>query len=321
MKLFKFILFFSVFIISCGPEKSVIPETKGPYFWQAEKNNKSLHILGTMHLGVSLEDLQCSDQIISHLQSSDLLFTETDKNMASVFSYETLPQSVKDETGNSYRALNETSQQFFREKIGEANNNFSYYGFLYILHSICASQHPNLLQEFNLITTRFLDGQIQDKAQFYGIKQNTLDSLPANKLLWGLNTQSVSAKTVEEFISDYDKICSKENLKKMLQHLSLMAKGFLAGDFLTLEDQGVHEDTPIPGYPPMNDDAIFQTMQSRNEEWLRKLLSSHANHENIFVAGGLSHFIESEYTSDTVLKDLKKAGFLIRRMDDKCMMR
>ena len=43
-----------------------------------EKEEQKLHILGTVHIGVSLEDLQCSEVIYESLQQSDLLWTEAD---------------------------------------------------------------------------------------------------------------------------------------------------------------------------------------------------------------------------------------------------
>ena len=51
-------------------------ESRGPFFWQVEKDNKSFHILGTIHIGVSLAELQCSNTISNVLNASNEIWTE-----------------------------------------------------------------------------------------------------------------------------------------------------------------------------------------------------------------------------------------------------
>ena len=65
-------------VISCDVN------SKGPFFWKAEKGSRVIHILGTIHLGVTLEELQCSQNIYNSLINSDLLFTENNVSGSSL---------------------------------------------------------------------------------------------------------------------------------------------------------------------------------------------------------------------------------------------
>ena len=48
----------------------------GPFFYSAEKGGQRLLMLGTIHLGVSLEGLSCSKQIKAQILASDSVFVE-----------------------------------------------------------------------------------------------------------------------------------------------------------------------------------------------------------------------------------------------------
>lgn len=45
-------------------------------FWKAEKDNQIFYMLGTIHLGVSIEDFQCSKIIQDKIKETNLLFVE-----------------------------------------------------------------------------------------------------------------------------------------------------------------------------------------------------------------------------------------------------
>ena len=65
------------------PAKSIalsqwpLPSLSPSYFYLAEKDGKKLYFLGTIHIGISLEDIDCSYQIEESVKTSDLVFTET----------------------------------------------------------------------------------------------------------------------------------------------------------------------------------------------------------------------------------------------------
>ena len=45
-------------------------------FWEAEKEGRHFYMLGTIHVGVSLSELQCNKKIEDKLKQSSLVFTE-----------------------------------------------------------------------------------------------------------------------------------------------------------------------------------------------------------------------------------------------------
>ena len=69
------------FLLNCEGGSAQNKESsieKNPYFWTAKKEGKTHHLLGTIHLGLDLEDLPCSETVKNRLQNSRLLLTEID---------------------------------------------------------------------------------------------------------------------------------------------------------------------------------------------------------------------------------------------------
>lgn len=54
-----------------------VNSTNATLFWKAEKDNQIFYMLGTIHLGVSIEDLQCSKIVQYKMKEIDLLFVES----------------------------------------------------------------------------------------------------------------------------------------------------------------------------------------------------------------------------------------------------
>ena len=139
-----FLLSLIFFVVSCniGP--------KGPFFWKAEKEGKTFYILGTIHEGVGLEDLQCSQVISDILDQSNLLWTEV--NMFEVQEILKNQQSIVQElsmdvSGQSFQSLSEPSQNFFKTKLPaealQTVQQMSYFG----LYRSCLRIAGNTEQE------------------------------------------------------------------------------------------------------------------------------------------------------------------------------
>ena len=64
----KLLFFVGLFLIG--------PASATPYFWSIEINGKTVHLLGSIHHGIVIEDLSNSNKIIDSLLGSDLVFLE-----------------------------------------------------------------------------------------------------------------------------------------------------------------------------------------------------------------------------------------------------
>ena len=105
---------FSAFFCSIGVMYSALaedlPEAKGPFFYKADKEGKSLYLLGTMHVE-NLDQLQCRSPIMSFLEDSDLLFTESNAEMGAQVRSELLFDMSKS-SDYKFNELSENSKKF-----------------------------------------------------------------------------------------------------------------------------------------------------------------------------------------------------------------
>lgn len=126
---------------------------KSPFFWEVEKEGKVSYILGTIHYGISVHELLCSEVILEKLHNSDLLLTE--RLQAGVM---TLPQKIdqiqKDilpgenerllspelflSNNAHFEQLSPASREFILQK--NLPRNLSYFGFLAGLQIMCVKE-------------------------------------------------------------------------------------------------------------------------------------------------------------------------------------
>ena len=100
-----------------------------------------------------------------------------------------------------------------------------------------------------------------------------------------------------------------EGLEALIQkYKSGVSFDVLKIDENTLKLQGATEEQ-IKDY---KDNLENNLLRKRNEIWVKKLVS--ASEKNMFVAGGVAHFINSY----NVLDGLKKEGFSVKRFNFDC---
>ena len=114
----RVILFIGLlFFISYGAGGS-----QGPFFWTAEKDGKTHHILGTMHVNLNFEDLQCFETIKARLKKSQILFTELNINNFAVDLQENRSQDIQTrEESALWKSLKESEKEFVLKKMVELN--------------------------------------------------------------------------------------------------------------------------------------------------------------------------------------------------------
>ena len=330
-----FILF--LFGLSAGCSESA----KGPFFWKAEKEGKSIYILGTIHFGVGLEDLQCQSEIFDSLSKADLLWTETDLKRQQELMQTAVGTLMMNPSGHSFNSLSEKSQNFLREKSQgrysdgkasegskeevlteyEAVKKLSYFGLYAYIQSLCQIEHKEFLADLtSKRKAKNMDSSIQQLGRQKSIPQNYLDEENYFIELTREQLGKISKEQVEKGIRNYRKNCQQEKIAKVysqtFDHLEAMISMYKSGRSfdtsetleIQLRDHGIEEDM----INASKDYFRHNFLRKRNKIWLEKLIS--ADEKNMFVAAGLAHF-QNPYS---VLDSLKKEGFSVKRFNSDC---
>jgi len=303
-KMYQFLcfLFFVIifFTISCGQNKTsneLQPpqnEIKGPYFWKVEKDGKTSYFLGTFHRGIALEELQCSQTIKTHLEDSDLLFTEVansqeQQNLNEVHE-EQLRSIFFSEDTYDYQSLSNDSKIFLSSR-GVAKD-YSYLGYIYIINVLCMEQaigggsssidlEVKTIAEVKNIPIKYLDEDMNIEA----VNESLLDIYTFTD-----EEVKVSDTLVNKTVLNFDNCISS--------HTNALNQ-YKAGN--------------IP-FNSFSDEVDTVLLRDRNIKWFEKFRATHTQYEQIFLASGVAHFIGNF----NLLDMLRGRGFSISRMNTSC---
>jgi len=327
-KNFLYFLYFLFLFSICSPCSAKL---NGPFFWKAKKDGKTMHILGTMHVAVGLNDLQCSQNISNTLKQSSLLWLEVNTTNTMKINQAMLPLRF-DGSGQSFNNLNETSQNFLKSKFPLTINDIkhlNYFGLKTQIQQICMAEHRDTVmrinQELTGNTQVHLDNQVQELAKLHNIEQNYLDGENHLEVIvdWmQSNAEKVSKTVIEEIIESYKEQCTKENIENLFSEAknfhTYIVEQYLLGeemDFEILEPQLLEK-------MGLTEEAIKESVNNssqmlfnnRNKKWLKTLLSAHTHIDNMFVAAGVGHF-QGQYS---ILDMLQREGFFVQRMNLEC---
>ena len=324
---------------------------KVPFFGKWKKMEKHLIILGTMHIGVTFEELQCSNEIKSHLDHSDLLLTEMNQNQVS--------QMFMSQSGEDFQSLSEENQGFFKDKVAQMRSkgllqedfnveNLSFFGLGQLMPRICLSElskedlvkfveqleneaQQSLTKEMEFdVNSPMMDFQIQQIAQSKDISQAYLDDVEAIKtLFFGDDGSNLIVGQFDEFIKNYEKKmrsqCNYQNLLKerkeqkiqiLTNHLQKMIELYKSGEGKLLNEHIKSMSGPDASdrVQEIQEFVNQKLLKSRNKQWIEKIVESHEDNDSVFIAAGLGHFIE--YSN--VLDMLKDKGFSVKRLKANC---
>ena len=188
------------FLIFCFPGKATTADeqaphttadeqtssSEGPFFWEVSKKiNKGIvktaYFFGSLHHGVVLEDLDCSDEIRNHLEASDLVFSETE-HIIQLYDIERKMRGeilhgelagvnfdyIFSADNSDFQKLNPESQAFLKRR--GIIPQLTLTGFSFAISSLC---YEDSLDEED--HRKNLDSQIKQLAQSFGIPVQALD--------------------------------------------------------------------------------------------------------------------------------------------------
>ena len=306
--------------------------TQSPFVWIVEKNGKTSSILGTIHAGVTLEEIPCSDEVLKKIQNSDLLFAETTAGhdfyrlskeersklfIGSVKEKEEIMSQLSLSTQETIRerksALFKILQDMFTYRYESLNNEgftelsltsqdflinhgadreASYADFIYYLNTIAYYKAYYSLPS--------LDDQVKQIALSHSIKIKPLDNNSRlNKDFYlkpspNKPVQFIDRNDIEKIIKEID------SMIQLYQQIFLDTAQVYRSYDINFFNQVIKEE--------VSDEQIL--LKNRNELWLKKFLEEHEEYENIFIAAGLKHFIGSH----NLLDMLEDKGFSVERM-------
>ena len=288
------ILFFLITLCSCTDNKSnthasnvqpIVPNN-WPYFWRVEKDNKVSYILGVIHIGVSIDELPCSNQIKQHAKSADLVFSEVSKTWINLLKKNKTEETddelkylytqngselVYSEDDRYFKQLSPESQKFFQDR--GITNNLTHAAYSRLTDIFC------FIDTFGpSVTTISIEEEIINIAKSNGIPIKPLDTPELRSQFYALST----ADEVEQEVQNFQ--CS---------WVESFVYNFKYGH------------VPIPDNLPS--EFIQFVLKNRNQEWLAKFLSAHNTHNSTFIVAGLYHFIADE----NLLNMLRTEGFTV----------
>ena len=279
MEKLKFLFIFCwvfVFTVSCGP--SQLPQ---PFFWKAEKAGKVHHLLGTVHVGVSLYEIPCANEIVKQIDNSDLVFLET--LTPPIKQKESTEEVVKvnfplDTT--DFDSLNPEDQIFLRLK--GIDESYNYTEMYFTLSSLCAFE--GLGSSFQLR----MDSQVEQRAFFQDIPLQALDD-------------------PKKTFAAIEAVLKKEHVEQTIDAFFLCVSGiakfvdnYKKGELREIDDTEERDE---------DYDRVF--LKDRNEKWIQKLNLAHKQHDKVFVAAGAAHFTDKFNMVDLLTKE----GYSVERAE------
>ena len=304
------------------------PKQQTPFFWKIERNGKKSYILGTLHKGISFEELPYHEEIKDYLRESDLLLKETSKNG----NIEKKPRLLTEKTRKIIAELNQRikisetkdwtneilnlSQQeldflviLWREdyfkKHGSYPNKEDIQGSFPFLHpsqlvALIQSSAPKIKIKASYDSSKQLDKEVEDYfLQYKKQAISFLEDLETESLINQTLLNLITMKDVKEWIENYSKRFSQETIIKNLNHLSSyhkkMDRMYLSGEF---NEEDLHrtflEIDLLETEIRYEEQAHILNLDFRNQLWVPKIISAFEQHDSIFIMAGLAHFIRQK---------------------------
>ena len=248
-----------------------------PYFWKVEKDGKTSHILGTMHIAIPIAELPCSQEIQVQLEKSDLVFLEVDPHSEDFIKVEKQQEQwASSPDGREFQGLNEESQAFLRSRgISETLNLYGYNAKLVQLcHGLEGGK--DIDSQVNSIADS-REVPIQGLEDYYPAGHSIVEASRKGAELYSRLSDAQSAEEIRRLdhsIRMFPGICPPRSVVHMI-------KDYKSGSILKGAMEVVSRFSQ----------QILQDLQRKKIQWIERFERAYQNHERIFVAANLFHFL------------------------------
>lgn len=292
-------------LIACAFYEVYAAETgnsqiRHPYFWKVEKNGKTSHLLGTIHEPISIGELLCSQEVQHRLEASDLVFLENNhRSKGSRKAVEAQKQWMLSKDGKEFQALDRKSQGFLKDK--GISERLSFFGYKAILTNLCSYGVDDL-------DGLRLDERITNIAYSKGISVRGLDDFRGkyNRIM-GEHKKEVDTYSK---LSDVQFAIEVNLLKKKINEFFIVCPPIQKFYIIENYKSGTLMADIKGALDRLTQSQRMKRLEQwgrRNIRWVNRFEKVHKNHERIFLAGGLGHFVGSVSLIDV----LKHKGYTV----------
>ena len=342
--------FFSCFLISPAPallqgdasggvsREASEASREVPFFWSAEKEGKTIHLLGTIHSGAALEDIACSDKIFERLKASDLVFLETEHKLIRILpedQYKKLVTGSKNEREAIFSRLSPEVREEARAFINDTNKTLLELiikPVFFPVPLIDRKKEPLSPAAAEFLISRGIDisGSFADYvyetalSAYYEAFHSS-----SKKMEWQIAFAAEEADIQIAALDDRSKTAADVDARETAPQAAnphevtlgeleriIMSFGYLASRFRAdMESFAPYylkaDRAYLQKIVDYGDDEEREILvKNRNKLWLKKILDAFEGHKRrrVFAAGGLAHFIGQA----NLLEMLKEEGFIVR---------
>ena len=335
----KLLLFFNLFFIPSA--------FATPYFWSFKKDGTTVYLLGTIHQGVAIEDLSCPDSsnnVRDSLLISDLVFIETTESWNDTPLNGLSRQDIKtiligsiQEREQIYKKLSQEKriliESYMEEEITEIISIVTKSNGLLVDED---KESPELLSDeakkFLLSRGIELEDDFSNiyytigLSNFFIISSFLFDEKMDLEVRQLAQENGIPLSPLDDRTALYEELTKTDHIEtKRIEVNKIHVEEFINNSKAFLINQREYWIQQLIN-PYLNEQISFELVSSlvsslgieqdillkdRNALWVERILTALENSEykNIFVAGGLAHFIGK----DNVLDMLKKEGFTVKR--------
>ncbi len=309
-------LFGAVLLFSCSSRSKI----KNPFYYQAQKADRIIHILGTMHVGFQLKDFH--EQIQKDLSMTEVVAVEADEDLIKMY---------REGISRKYLAYVQkhalTPYHGLQKKFSaEAWKNLTYtLSMDDVRKSLEKAKVTTDVLELNPILIQVIVDDLVKREQWYAFSDVVKQRWKNQDLRWMffdsfnrvdqeiLSSARSNQKEVMildrfsdeilENLSDFEK-STLTNLENTFGDNTLMAKKFQANR----SDYQKGNEAALVSIMGKEAPEEFQ-IRERNQEWLSKL--KWRLEKDMFAAVGAGHLVGK----DSLLLMLEKEGFKVTKVE------